>query len=167
MMTNKPDWKTAPADAQFYHFGGFRKHENGEYFCWHRGNWHRSRRYEDINIHKWRFDFEMRPESSTPEWTGQGLPPVGTVCDMYWGGCFHAEVEIIQYRRGANQVVFWNKDKDHVDTADMPTASFEPIKSDRDKWIDEEIEKAGCLWDNHAVRTGLGRIYDDGLAKLP
>ena len=57
---NKRDWKNAPADAQFYSFGVFRKHENGVEFYWDK-EWHEAECPESINAHKGRFDFEMRP----------------------------------------------------------------------------------------------------------
>ena len=57
---NKRDWKNAPADAQFYSFGVFRKHENGNEFYWDK-EWHKAECSENVNIHKGRFDFEMRP----------------------------------------------------------------------------------------------------------
>ena len=57
---NKRDWSAAPKDAQFYSFGVFRKHENGEEFYWD-GEWHKAECPESINAHKGRFDFETRP----------------------------------------------------------------------------------------------------------
>ena len=58
----KQDWSKAPADAQFYSYGLFRKHDESGAECYYWGeNWHRAGFTENMNTHKKRIDFEMRP----------------------------------------------------------------------------------------------------------
>ncbi|HBP5690612.1 TPA: hypothetical protein L6B06_11545 [Pseudomonas aeruginosa] len=76
------DWSTAPKDATHwepdsYHvFGSWMKKEGDSWFWWEGdvGRWSPS-----LFISEQRMGtFEARPQES---WNGQGLPPVGTVCE--------------------------------------------------------------------------------------
>ena len=164
MMTNKPDWDNAPEDAQFYSECHFRKHELGREFNWHAGKWCETG-FDTFEWHKKRDDFEVRPGSSTPEWNGQGLPPVGTVCESYdadgWQRCVILAVDA----RG-NLVVDLLEDGMVEANHDNHCYSFRPIKSDREKWIDKasgSVIRALGIPGNTEI---LGIIYDAGLAKL-
>lgn len=64
---SKVDWSKAPDDAQFYSFSHFRKHLNGMEFRWAALSSWVQERFEGIDIHKESDDFEMRPETPTPE----------------------------------------------------------------------------------------------------
>lgn len=77
------DWSTAPKDATHwepdsYHvFGSWMKKEGDSWFWWEGdvGRWSPS-----LSISEQRMGtFEARPQES---WNGQGLPPVGTVCEL-------------------------------------------------------------------------------------
>ncbi|MFK1502773.1 hypothetical protein ACIU0J_30320 [Pseudomonas aeruginosa] len=79
------DWSTAPKDATHwepdsYHvFGSWMKKEGDSWFWWEGdvGRWSPS-----LFISEQRMGtFEARPQES---WNGQGLPPVGTVCEVLW-----------------------------------------------------------------------------------
>ncbi|MFU7382418.1 hypothetical protein ACOAQ5_29815 [Pseudomonas aeruginosa] len=79
------DWSKAPKDATHwepdsYHvFGSWMKKEGDSWFWWEGdvGRWSPS-----LFISEQRMGtFEARPQES---WNGQGLPPVGTVCEACW-----------------------------------------------------------------------------------
>lgn len=137
---SKVDWSKAPADAQFYSCEYFRKHEDGKEFCWVGLIWYTDG-FDSLEWHKKRDDFEMRPHSV--EWNGEGLPPVGTVCEHHSG----RKYEVTGY---ANQdtempdvfpvtIIYRNTDTGKVwcRPFEQWKASFKPVKSDRDKWVDE------------------------------
>ncbi len=78
------DWSTAPKDATHwepdsYHvFGSWMKKEGDSWFWWEGdvGRWSPS-----LFISEQRMGtFEARPQES---WNGQGLPPVGTLCEWH------------------------------------------------------------------------------------
>lgn len=93
------------------------------------------------------------------KWDGEGLPPVGTVCEHWWGGVYDDDVEIVQYRRNGNHVVFWRINKDCVDGAEIPTAEFRPLRSEREHWVEQSLkvlQKDPCALPSQL----MGMIYD-------
>ena len=153
-MSNKPDWTTAPADAQFYGCRAFRKHDSGNEYRWKDGAWCKSQ-YDTIEHYEIHFDdFELRPESSEAAWNGQGLPPVGTVCE--------AQYKIgKEYEPEYGEILFMGSDIYVIKTDNgekarfVDGARFYPIKSDRDKWIYVAREEFAEFSD-----TLIGKIYD-------
>ena len=78
--------------------------------------------------------------SSKPEvdnsWHERGeLPPVGVPVELWWGGSFAYNCEFIA-RRGHHDVV-WNLDADRPDAADYMNSEFRPLRTEREKAIDE------------------------------
>ena len=59
----KQDWDKAPADAQFYSFGRFVKHVDGNEFYWDEESWYATTP-ESMAFHEGWCDFEMRPSTS-------------------------------------------------------------------------------------------------------
>ena len=157
-MSDKQDWATAPKDAQFYSCSAFRKHENGEEFYYADGCWN-TEAFDSINFYQGFPDFEMRPESSAPAWDGQGLPPVGTVCEMQYNESQWGEVTITAYGK---QYFLFEDDKGQELVEHIDRINLRPIKSDREKWIDaadrlmesvsEEHKRMSCLYD--ALKSG-------------
>lgn len=100
------------------------------------------------------------PDEKAIKWNGEGLPPVGTVCEHWWGGVYDDDVEIVQYRRNGNHVVFWRINKDCVDGAEIPTAEFRPLRSEREQWIDDAINVVGGKQAVISAENVFGKIYD-------
>lgn len=97
-------------------------------------------------------------EQNMNDWYEKGEnPPVGTVCELLWGGVSQGDVEIIAYRNNGNKVIFWRIDKDHVDSAEIPTAEFRPLRSERDTLIEAaEAILDGCEnVSNKAIATAF------------
>ena len=63
------------------------------------------------------------------------LPPVGVPVELWWGGSFAYNCEFIT-RRG-HHYVMWNLDADIPDTSDYMNSEFRPLRTERDKAIDE------------------------------
>ena len=90
--------------------------------------------------------------SSKPEvdnsWHERGeLPPVGVSVELWWGGSFAYNCELIT-RRGRHYVM-WNLDADRPDAADYmnsefrPLSQLNPLRTEREKAIDEMVKLIG------------------------
>ena len=78
--------------------------------------------------------------SSKPEvdnsWHEYGeLPPVGVPVELWVGGSFAYNCEFIT-RRG-HHYVMWNLDADIPDTSDYMNSEFRPLRTEREKAIDD------------------------------
>lgn len=111
-------------------------------------------------------------DSFTTEWDGQGLPPVGTVCEASrfgeWVEC-RIENHLKCYKKSnlSTDVIFsyklasgkpewyWHDGSD--------CSKFRPLKTERDRWITEGKKASSDILSSRQ----LGQIYDAGLAKLP
>jgi hypothetical protein len=88
-------------------------------------------------------------------WNGEGLPPVGTTC------IYNFETrpyEIIAHRDGF--AIGWRNDA--VTIASKIPQSFRPIKSDREKAIEEMLKLNSYDGD----RVFMGALYDAGYRKV-
>lgn len=128
----------------------------------------------EYTIEELRQKFPLPSEKTNIEWNGEGLPPVGTVCEHWWGGVYDDDVEIVQYRRNGNHVVFWRINKDCVDGAEIPTAEFRPLRTERERWVGAAcaVFHGRCMHDysgQHFVEA-MGAVYDaikSGKIKAP
>lgn len=180
-MRGKPDWKDAPEWAKYLF-----QNKLGQW-CWfeHKPLFDNSpvdgfnvviSKFEGKVIGDWRKTLEKRPEhigdvnenadpAPAKTWFDAGeQPPVGCSVELVWGGKNHGEVEIVAYR--CDKVIFWRTSTDSVDCAEMPTAAFRPIRTEREKVIDaadEVIRKTSSAVDDVA----LNALYDAGLLRLP
>ena len=153
-MQTDIDWSKAPEGATHYNksIERFYKVENGTYVYLYSCNddgWLPSAHSGSELNHK---RFTKRP----PEWNGEGLPPSGTVCDMYryncWSGC-----EVIGVH-GDFAIVYHNGD---YITAD--SNYLRPIKSERERVIDEMHEAYFEGARGHI--GGIAGIYEAGFRK--
>lgn len=91
---------------------------------------------------------KMEPTS----WDGEGLPPIGTICEMYideideW-----VQGEVFAIHKG--HIHIWNDKAESGCFTNNPT-DLRPIKSNRDKWIESIIENKEELY------RQLGYRYD-------
>ena len=102
--------------------------------------------------------------SSKPEvdnsWHERGeLPPVGIPVELWVGGSFAYNCEFIT-RRG-HHYVMWNLDADRPDAADYMNSEFRPLRTEREKAIDE---MSSVMNDHgHGISSvTLGELYDAG-----
>ncbi len=92
------DWSKAPEGATHWEptgpefHEGWMKKEGNKWFYWGKGSeqWVSARHYCDVSAER-EATFEERPQEP---WNGQGLPPVGTVCEYLDANLEWYEVEI-------------------------------------------------------------------------
>ena len=163
---NKPDWSNAPENAEVWiedlhpEIGW-----DESRFCYSRGGdwkdcgsdgfWAKSsERSGEIKVH-------YRPKQTERRGSEDGLPPVGTVCEV--SNCGQPFVWCRVRFMGNNLCVV--DLKTHLEQHfHLSSVVFRPIKSDREKWIDEAVVALGA---HGSWRRAIGKLYDAGLAKLP
>lgn len=117
--------------------------------------------------HKWKL-VATRPEGS--EWSGEGLPPVGTVCEVQgpqskgWGRAR------IQYQEKAVCVWRWLDclNPDQIDHAERPDRlGFRPLRSERDKAVDEMTRRfaLSASFPEAPWRELFAQMHDAGYRK--
>lgn len=95
------------------------------------------------------------PSEYSQEWNGEGLPPVGAVCELINRGI---TVEIIAHAEAKARrfAVFKYYDSNGLLTVDLREApSFNPLRSERDRWV-SEAQKHCTEFSNNQ----LGKLYD-------
>lgn len=172
MDRNEIDWSKAP--------------EGAEYFAPEHGGW--SEGWYRLRNERWEFHLggidrwdavatedvnKKRPLIPRPtEWRGpeDGLPPVGTVCEVRgldgeWVQCtIVAHVE----EGGDPEAVY--QTSDGWDWNPSPYA-FRPLKSDKERAVDAAMNRAGTPHTLDAARkierAAFARAYDAGFLRLP
>lgn len=117
-------------------------------------------------------EVEVKSESemtiNVSDWHKNGeLPPVGVGVQLWHGGAYAYDCEVIAKR--GNSYVLWNLTWDRADSADCSMCEFRPIRTEREKAIDEIV----CEFiDHHGDPKGgeryLGiaaKLYDAGYRK--
>lgn len=172
------DWSKAPEGADKYNT------HNG---CFYRGNRPNLQIYDDG---KWRESrilpknekFVARP--SSPAWNGEGLPPVGAVCeyslnafmpDAPWYSCEVRYVLDNDQDPDADgwEAVIWcpHLEKEQVARADR--FSFRPVRTpeqiaaeERDKAVEEMHDLVGDIEKIPTWTDALRALYDAGYRKV-
>ena len=104
---------------------------------------------------------QSKPDNS---WYERGeLPPVGVPVELWFGGSFAFNCEFITRRR--HHYVMWNLDADRPDAADNLNSEFRPIRTEREKAIDEMYQAAFSIGSKINAET-IGAIYDAGYRKV-
>ena len=106
--------------------------------------------------------------SSKPEvdnsWHERGeFPPVGVPVELWWGGSFAYNCELIT-RRGHNYVV-WNLDADRPDCADHLNTTFRPLRTEREKAV-EEMANLIAKSVFGSAKCQAEKLYDAGYRKV-
>ena len=97
-------------------------------------------------------------------WHERGeLPPVGVPVELWWGGSFAYNCEFIT-RRG-HHYVMWNLDADRPDAADYMNSEFRPLRTEREKAIDEMILAIDHIKEGN-FETFIGALYDAGYRRV-
>ena len=76
-----------------------------------------------------------KPEVDDSWFTYCKLPPCGIPIELWFGGSFAYNCEFIAMR--GNTYVVWNLDADRPDCADSLNATFRPVRTEREKAIEE------------------------------
>lgn len=111
------------------------------------------------------------------QWTGEGLPPVGTVCEVReasneysvfkrWTHCTYLAMNI--GRNEMQQHVIRDDRGDVAILYEEEVPEFRPIRTDRDKWIEAALALDCDPCDGMLSRKDFcGKVYDTMIAKLP
>lgn len=106
------------------------------------------------------------PEYSAPEWTGEGLPPVGTVCEWLQGSQHQWErIEILAYHGGDT----WIQQEGKPSIIVGNIANLRPLRTpeaiaaeERSKAISQIIHAIGWSFSMPGAADAAARIYDAG-----
>ena len=106
-----------------------------------------------------------QPDSS---WHDRGeLPPVGVPVELWWGGSFAYNCEFISNR--GNNYVLWNLDADRPDSADYMNSEFRPLRTEREKAIDEMVsvilDYDGYMITSTTAKLVARQLHDAGYHK--
>lgn len=91
------------------------------------------------------------------------LPPIGVPVELWFGATFAYNCELIA-SRGHNYIV-WNLDADRPDCADHLNTTFRPLRTEREKAI-EEMSRLMHEHDSVINDITLGALYDAGYRKV-
>lgn len=86
------------------------------------------------------------PAEAAPKWNGEGLPPVGEVCEHYandqWQKC-----EVTKYTE--SYMLIWDYFEQWGYTERIDSSKvFRPIRTDREKWVKAASEVSPCIHDD-------------------
>tara|TARA_Y100000310_G_C20520906_1_gene733625 strand:+ start:223 stop:735 length:513 start_codon:yes stop_codon:yes gene_type:complete len=95
------------------------------------------------------------------EWNGEGLPPVGTVCELSMDD---GEFKWCLVRFIGEKIVVVDHKNYKEQTYKPGMIKFRPIRTKRDEWIDAAM-LAGGIRKRDGAREVYGNLYDAGLAK--
>lgn len=162
------DWSKAPAGAEWY--------------C--NGNWYRrtSSHWQEHTHSGWLATAYISPENFSwwayavprPTWNGEGLPPVGTVCEVAhpdWRLC-EVFAHKINPKRNIDVLFSYERDDGAKDWNWYSEANrFRPIRTaeqiaaeEREKAVQQMVEDTD--YDAIIFRRLLGALYDAGYRKV-
>ena len=91
------------------------------------------------------------------------MPPVGIPVELWVGGSFAYNCEFIT-RRG-HHYVMWNLDADRPDASDYMNSEFRPLRTEREKAIDEMTNLIAKSVFGSA-KCQAEKLYDSGYRKV-
>ena len=168
-MESKIDWSKAPEDATHY-----QAKTHGVFECWLKpGHSVRvSRREQDWREDGYADDLIATSAIKRP-WSGEGLPPVGVVCEYMAADNLWIECEVVAHRNNAAIVI-----DNGYDCALVPARELRPIRTTEQIAADErEAAIAGMkmVFDsvsdnlmptsNAYLETIFGALHDKGYRK--
>lgn len=108
------------------------------------------------------------PRPATPQWNGEGLPPVGAVVEAFYMGIPQGVVTV---RYAGQCMILWSGERNSEQCGAAEHYLFRPIRTP-EQLAAEAREKAveemwSVYWQPHAVtaKEGLGLLYDAGYRK--
>ncbi|ATG86294.1 hypothetical protein [Pseudomonas phage IME180] len=169
------DWSTAPDGATHWEptspdfHEGWMKKEGNKWFYWGKGSeaWFHKPRYCNVSAER-EATFEARPQES---WDGQGLPPVGTVCEWHESdGWAYTESKVVAYTDDG-LFVCMQKPGQRPEVLRIDNCEFRPVRTpeqiaaeEREKAISEMVAAIGSPWPGTFKRF-CEILYDAGYRK--
>ena len=127
--------------------------------------------YQDFHLvtkKEWqqeRDKMSSKPEVDNSWYEREEVPPYGVPVELWWGGSFAYNCEFIT-RRG-HHYVMWNLDADRPDAADYMNSEFRPLRTEREKAIDEMVSlvRDGLVSHEMAKEFAI-KMFDAGYRKV-
>ena len=104
-----------------------------------------------------------KPEVDSSWYEREETPPVGVPVELWFGGVFAYNCEFITMR--GNAYVVWNMDDDKPDCADRMNSQFRPLRTEREKAIDEMANLIAKSVFGSA-KCQAEKLYDSGYRKV-
>lgn len=177
MSTKSIDWSKAPEGAT--HFEAARDESECDVFwrvkdgvalqVWRLIPWKKdpSEQFETFTYGPKGCDYfdASRAVARPAPWSGEGLPPVGSVCEMLSHGEEESEwidVQILAHTKinGEDHAVF--QYEGHVGTGSVQGSCFRPVRTDQERGIDLVLSEIEALY----AEGGPAAIYDAGYRKI-
>lgn len=112
-----------------------------------------------------REEWQQAKPAQDNSWHERGeLPQVGVPVELWFGGAYAYDCEFIGKRGSA--CILWNLDADRPDCADLMNSEFRPLRTEREKAIDEM--KSLCAYPgswNSTYKSFAEALYDAGYRK--
>ena len=119
-----------------------------------------------ISRQEWRQERDKMQKQKDNSLRKRGsCPPIGEPVELWFGGSFAYNCEFI-CMRGSNYIV-WNLDADRPDCADIMNSEFRPLRTEREKAIDDM--KSLCAYPGSWCSTFkefAESLYDAGYHKV-
>ncbi|MCG6540216.1 hypothetical protein MCB86_09025 [Pseudomonas sp. KSR10] len=100
-------------------------------------------------------------------WSGEGLPPVGTVCEAWHNGSAQGVVEV---RYAGDCMVLWNVKLKHEQCSVAENYSFRPIRTPEQIAAEEREKAVDAIQDDLSLspecRYIAKRVYEAGYRKV-
>jgi hypothetical protein len=105
-----------------------------------------------------------RPEPENPEWDGEGLPPVGTVCEVVSPNTgTSSRIRIVAH----GETMLLADIEGQGESPLMKGRNFRPLRPHRERVIDEAMSVSGPYIDSRATAEKMaGALYDAGMLHL-
>lgn len=106
-------------------------------------------------------------EDLIARWTGEGLPPVGTVCEAWHNGCAQG---VVQVRYSGGCMVLWNVKLKHEQCSASENYTFNPIRTPEQIAAEEREKAIDAIQDDLSLspecRYIAKRVYESGYRKV-
>ena len=93
-----------------------------------------------------------------PAWTGEGLPPVGTVCELHRDTYFEIEWQAVALLGVGQTKAFFRDKEGHEWSRPLSELSFRPIRTPDQIAADERISEIHALSDELAGYEGIDGV---------
>ena len=152
---NEINWSKAPEGATHYNHtcsDWYKVTRIGVVFFWngHISEWRTARFWDDR-----KHDCIQRP--TTPSWSGEGLPPVGVVCEAKWGRTGWARCVVFAHKPNANGGTDVLVDVDGDWTFFDKPSMFRPIRTPEQIAADEQETATDVMFARFGGVAGLTR----------
>jgi hypothetical protein len=174
-VNDAPDWGNAPEDATHWEPASdeddesWMKKDGEDWYFWGAGvsKWIKYNKTTNPIVEDRIKAMIPRPQVEPKEWSGEGLPPVGTVCEYIDASGKYHQVEITGY--GRSLVLFVVEGSSNEQCTAKDPHLFRPIRSEEDRAVEEmaKVFNSNCAVDysGQPLLDGMKALYREGYRK--